>query len=85
MEKENELKTIHDNWLFHPMTKAAFGIIEGHKQRFVRFMSDKATDQLVLDPQFRLCAASIQTCDKLKLMLSDKSNFNLTPNELNNL
>lgn len=85
MEKENELKTIHDNWLNHPMTKAAFRAIENHRQSFVKKSESGVVDSNVTDAQIRMLVMGSKTCDYIRMILQDKDKFQLTPNELNNL
>lgn len=84
-KQDNELKTIHDSWLAHPITKAAFGVIENHQQRFLKHATLSTSNSEVTDAQIRLDIMAVHTCSAIVYLLSDKNNFQLTPNELNNL
>lgn len=85
MEKENEIRTLHDSWLNHPMTKAAFRAIDDHEDSFIESMSVDATSPTVTDEQMRFKIIGMKTCRAIRAKLRMKENFSLTTNELNNL
>jgi hypothetical protein len=84
-QQESEIQTAHQNWLKHPVTKAALDRLEAHRERFIILLSQDSSNENVTDAAYRHYGVGLRTCDAALKLLEEPVSIIIKPNQLSDL
>lgn len=74
-DRQQEMQILHQQWMQHPVTKAAFEILGNHMQYVADTLANSSSADTVSDSKIRQYAVQLKTCQTIRAMLGEAPIF----------